>query len=111
MADSNQKTSAVNADVLKAAEQKPFGTSPGGRLWLGALGASLLALIVYGLTLSRYLYPGESAALFTQWMGLETLSLPLHPVWGWVVKAIGGGSAVGLNMLGFVCGVLSAGFL
>ena len=111
MADSEQKTVATNADAPKATEQKPFGTSPGGRLWLGALAASLFALIVYGLTLSRYLYPGESAALFTQWMGLETLSLPLHPVWGWVVKAIGGGSAVGLNTLGLVGGVLSAGFL
>ena len=109
MADSEQKTVAANAP--KATEQKPFGTSPGGRLWLGALGVSLLALVVYGLTLSRYLYPGESAALFTQWMGLETLPLPLHPVWGWVVKHVGGGSAVGLNMLGLVAGVLSAGFL
>ena len=111
MADSEQKKATANVDAQKASEQKPFGTSPGGRLWLGALGVSLLALVVYGLTLSRYLYPGESAALFTQWTGLETLSLPLHPVWGWVVKLIGGGSAVGLNMLGLVCGVLSAGFL
>ena len=111
MADSEQKKTPANAVVPKATDQKPFGVSPGGRLWLGALGASLLAAIVYGLTFSRYLYPGESAELFTQWMGLETLSLPLHPVWGWIVKAIGGGSAVGLNMLGFLCGVLSAGFL
>ena len=111
MADNEQKSAAANANAPKATEQKPFGTSPGGRLWLGALGVSLLALVVYGLTLSRYLYPGESAALFTQWMGLETLPLPLHPVWGWVVKHVGGGSAVGLNMLGLVAGVLSAGFL
>ena len=111
MADSEQKTAATNAEAPKTTEQKPFGTSPGGRLWLGALGLSLLALLVYGLTLSRYLYPGESAALFTQWMGLETLPLPLHPVWGWVVKHVGGGSAVGLNTLGLVAGVLSAGFL
>ena len=111
MADSEQKTVATNADAPKATEQKPFGTSPGGRLWLGALGVSLLALLVYGLTLSRDLYPGESAVLYTQWMRLETLSLPLHPIWGGIVKSIGLTSAVGLNTLGLVAGVLSAGFL
>ena len=111
MADSEQKTVATNTDAPKATEQKPFGTSPGGRLWLGALGVSLLALLVYGLTLSRDLYPGESAVLYTQWMRLETLSLPLHPIWGGIVKSIGLTSAVGLNTLGLVAGVLSAGFL
>ena len=113
MAENEQNTvAAAHATAqTSGAAQKPFGTSPGGLLWLGALGASLLALAVYGLTLARYLYPGESATLFTQWMGLDVLSLPIHPVWGWLVKSIGGGSAVSLNMLGLVCGVLSAGFL
>ena len=60
MADSEQKkTVAADASGQKsAAEQKPFGASPGGWLWLGALGMSLLALVVYGCTLARYLYPG-----------------------------------------------------
>ena len=112
MADSNQKdVAAKTVDAKAIVEQKPFGTSPGGRLWFGVLGVSLLALLIYGCTLARYLYPGESAALFTQSLGLEPLQLPLHPVWGWIVKSIGGGSAVGLNVLGLVCGVLSAGFL
>ena len=113
MADNAKKpATAANATAqTSVVEKKPFGNSPGGMLWLAALGSSLLALLVYGCTLAQYLYPGESAALFTQWMGLESLHLPLHPVWGWVVKSIGGGSAVGLNVLGLVCGVLSAGFL
>ncbi len=112
MADSEQKKMPEKATVQKAAAvQKPFGSSPGRLLWLGALGASLLALLVYGCTLTRYLYPGESAVLYTQWMGLDTLSLPLHPIWGGIVKSIGLTSAVRLNMLGLVCGVLSAGFL
>lgn len=113
MADSEQKKT-VTADASgqkPAAEQKPFGASPGVWLWLGALSVSLLALVVYGCTLVRYLYPGESATLFTQWLGLESLPLPLHPIWGWAVKAIGGESAVSLNLFGLACGVLSAGFL
>ena len=119
MADDEKKNGTMaNAAAQKSrvakkssVEAKPFGTSPGGLLWLGALGASLFALVLYGLTLARYLYPGESALLFTQWKGLDVLSLPLHPVWGWVLKTLGCESAVALNTVGLVCGVLSAGFL
>ena len=113
MAEKELKSAvASDATAKKAvAELKPFGTSPGWPLWLVSLGASLLALAVYGCTLVGYLYPGESASLYTQWKGFEALSLPLHPVWGWVVSSIGGGSATALNSLGLVCGVLSAGFL
>ncbi len=119
MAENEQKKAAADATAQKpvtaaqkpVAELKPFGVSPGWQLWLLTLGASLLALVVYGCTLAKYLYPGESAALFTQWMGFEALSLPIHPVWGWVVRSIGGGSATALNTLGLVCGALSAGFL
>jgi len=112
MADSDQKkVSTKSGGTNSIVPQKPFGTSPGWCLWLGALGSSLLALLVYGCTLAPYLYPGESAMLFTQWIGLDTLSLPFHPIWGGIVKAIGLTSAVHLNLLGLVCGVLSAGFL
>ena len=112
MADSDQKKVSKKAGTSKStAAQKPFGTSPGWGLWLGALGSSLLALLVYGCTLAPYLYPGESAVLFTQWIGLETQSLPLHPIWGGIMKSIGLTSAVRLNLLGLACGVLSAGFL
>ena len=113
MADNEQNNvKAADAAAQKSGvEKKPFGTSPGGLLWLGALGVSLLALVLYGLTLARYLYPGESAQLFTQWKGLDVLSLPLHPVWGWLLTTLGCESAVALNLVGLVCGVLSAGFI
>ena len=113
MAEADQKKAVAQDAAAKkpAAELKPFGTSPGWPLWLVSLGASLLALLVYGCSLAGYFYPGESASLYTQWMGFEALSLPTHPVWGWVVELIGGGSATSLNALGLVCGVLSAGFL
>ena len=113
MAEKEQKTAAAAVATAQkpVAELKPFGTSPGWQLWLAALGASLLALVVYGCTLAGYLYPGESASLYTQWMGFEAMSTPVHPVWGWVVRLFGGGSATVLNSLGLVCGVLSAGFL
>ena len=112
MADSDQKKVSKKEGASKStAAQKPFGTSPGWWLWMGALGSSLLALLVYGCTLASYLYPGESAVLFTQWIGLDTLPLPLHPIWGGIMKSIGLTSAVRLHLLGLVCGVLSAGFL
>ena len=113
MADKDQKNAvASNATAKKTvAELKPFGSSPGWQLWLASLGASLLALAVYGCSLAGYLYPGESAALYTQWKGIEILSLPIHPVWGWVVSSFTGISATSLNSLALVCGVLSAGFL
>ena len=113
MAEKELKSAVASDATAKKAvtELKPFGTSPGWPLWLVSLGASLLALVVYGCTLVGYRYPGESASLYTQWKGFEALSLPLHPVWGWVVSSIGGGSATALNSLGLVCGVLSAGFL
>lgn len=98
------------------ADYKSFGEKAGMRLWLCALGASLVALVVYALTLAGYVFPGESAHLFTQWAGMDALSEPVHPVWGWIVKTVGGASvsasmAVRLNLVSLVCGVLSAGLV
>ena len=88
----------------------------GSRLWFCALGASLVALVVYALTLAGYVFPGESAHLYTQWMGMDALPAPVHPVWGGLVKLVGGMSfasslAVRLNLISLVCGVLSAGLV
>ncbi len=88
----------------------------GMRLWLCSIGASLVALVIYSLTLAGYVFPGESAHLFTQWMGLDALEAPLHPIWGGIVKAVGGASwpttmAIRMNLVSLVCGVLSAGLL
>ena len=88
----------------------------GWRLWVAAIGASLVALVVYSLTLAGYLFPGESAHLATQWMGMDALTAPSHPFWGMAVRALGGASfsasmGIRLNLLSLVCGVLSAGLL
>ena len=86
--------------------------SLGWRLWLAALGASLVALAVYSLTLAGYMFPDSSTSLATQWMGMDALKVPLHPVWGGLVKAFGGASmGHRLNLLSLVCGVLSAGLM
>ena len=100
----------------KKTARKALAVSLGMRLWLCALGSSLVALVVYGLTLAGYVFPGESAHLFTQWMGMDALAAPVHPIWGAVVKFVGGMSslssvAVRLNTLSLLCGALSAGFV
>ncbi len=88
----------------------------GLRLWLAALGVSLVALVVYSLTLAGYVFPGESTRLFTQWMGMDALEVPKSPIWGAIVKMVGGmgfsaSVAVRINLVSLVCGVLSAGFV
>ena len=105
------KTGGATFTAGNGQERKKFGAPAGGRLWLAALGSSLVALLVYGLTLSKHLHPGTTSDLYVQWMGLDTLSLPLHPLWAAVVTAFGGGSATAVNVLALAFGVLSAGFL
>ena len=83
------------------------------RGWIVALGAGLLALLVYSLTLADYAFPGESAAAITAWTGLDELTSPIHPVWGAFVSFIGSLSfpsslVVRMNLFSMVCGVLSA---
>ena len=86
------------------------------RLWLCALGTSLVALIVYAFTLAGYVFPGASTHLFTQWMGMEALSEPSFPVWGRVMRVVGGLSfpaslAARMNLFSLLCGVLSSGLV
>lgn len=100
-------------------DKKNVQTAPvalGWSLWIATLGASVVALVVYSLTLAGYLFPEPATSLATQWMGMDALKEPLHPLWGALVKMMGGGafsSALGvrLNVLSLVCGVLSAGML
>ena len=102
--------------------QNSQGVTPvlGWRLWLAALAASLIALGIYSLTVAGYLFPGSATSLATQWMGMDALELsarePIHPLWGQLVKLVGGGTFLAgtglrLNLLSLVCGVLSAGLL
>ena len=88
----------------------------GWRLWLAAVGAALVALVIYSLTLAGYLFPEAATGLATKWMGMDALKEPLHPLWGQIVRLVGGGTAsasmgLRLNLLSLVCGVLSAGLL
>lgn len=98
------------------ADKKELAPAFGIRLGLCMLGVSLVALVVYSLTLAGYVFPGESARLCTQWMGMDALDAPKGPIWGSVVKAVGGLSfpanvAVRINLVSLVCGVLSAGLV
>jgi len=88
----------------------------GSRLWFCALGTSLVALVVYSLTLAGYVFPSESTHLFTQWMGMDALPRPSYPLWGRVVRMLGGASfpssvALRLNLFSLVCGVLASGLV
>ena len=71
----------------------------------------LLAIVVYGLTLSKGVFPGESASLIAVYSGTEPLDLPLHPVWGGIVSWLSTLSAfslpVRLNLFSMVCSVIS----
>lgn len=74
-------------------------------------GLGVLAAVVYGLTLARCVYPGESAALMAVYSGIEPLQLPVHPVWGMIVSWLSGLSfltlPVRLNLFSAVCSVFS----
>ena len=88
----------------------------GWRLWVAAIGASLVALFVYSLTVAGYLFPEDATGLAMKWMGMDALKEPLHPLWGQLVKIVGGATvpaSIGLrlNLLSLACGVLSAGLL
>ena len=89
--------------------EKTLGTST----LFCVLGVMLAALATFGLTFSSYFYPGESASLFAQWMGMDALALPSHPFWASIVRLFAGEtySAQTINVLSLVCGVLSAGML
>ncbi len=100
-------------------DRKSVQTAPaalGWSLWIAVIGASVVALVVYSLSLAGYLFPNSATSLATQWMGMDALKEPLHPVWGALVKMMGGGTfsasmGVRLNMLSLLCGVLSSGLL
>ena len=81
------------------------------RLLTGGFG--LLALLVYGLTVSKGVYPGESAHLMAVYSGLEPLELPMRPIWGMIVSWLSGLSFLSLpfrlNLFSAVCMAISAG--
>lgn len=78
---------------------------------LFSVGLGVLAAVVYGLTLSKGVYPGESARLMAIYGGFSPLELPSHPLWGAVVTWLSGLSVltlpVRLNLFSAVCTVVS----
>jgi tetratricopeptide (TPR) repeat protein len=75
-------------------------------------GLGVLAAVVYGLTLSKGVFPGESARLMAVYSGVEPLDLPVHPVWGMIVSWLSTLSLFSLplrlNLFSAVCSVISA---
>ncbi len=80
-------------------------------LWFSA-GVGALAALTYGLTLSRGVFPGESASLMTAYSGIEPLELPLRPFWGtlvaWLSRLDFLSLPLRLNLFSAVCTVVSA---
>ncbi len=80
--------------------------------WWGALAAAVVALVVYGLTGCRDLFPGESAAVVAQGSGLFPLLTPDRPIWNHLVSLVvrfWGGA--GVAWLSAVCGALAVGLV
>ncbi len=81
------------------------------------LGITALAAIVYLLTLSTGVFPGQSASLMATYTGVEPMVAPIHPVWGAIVGAIGrmgaggAGAALRLNLFSLVLAVCCVGML
>lgn len=71
----------------------------------------VLAALVYGLTVSKGVFPGESAHLMAAYSGIEPLDLPAHPIWGMIVTWLSGLSALTLplrlNLFSALCSVIS----
>lgn len=74
-------------------------------------GLGVLAAVVYGVTLTRGVFPGESAHLMAVYGGLEPLELPVHPVWGMIVTWLSSLSfftlPLRLNMFSAMCTTVS----
>ncbi len=71
----------------------------------------VVALGVYGLTLSPGVYPGQSAQLMTIGTGIEPLVAPTYPFWTPLVSWLSGLAwltlPVRLNLFSAVCGALA----
>jgi tetratricopeptide (TPR) repeat protein len=83
----------------------------GGRDWLWAAGCGLVAFVVYAITLSPGVYPGQSAQMMAIATGSEPLVAPVYPLWKPVIFWLSGLSwlslPVRLNLFSAVCGALA----
>ncbi len=79
--------------------------------WVMSAVLGLLAAVAYGLTLSKGVYPGESARLMALYSGIDPLELPLHPLWGMFVSTLSSwplfSLPLRLNLFSAGCSVVS----
>ena len=70
-----------------------------------------VAVVVYGSTLMKGVFPGESARLMALVCGFEPMGVPAHPIFSivgaWVSGLPFATLAVRLNLFSLVCGVLA----
>lgn len=78
--------------------------------YIAGILAAVVALVVYAMTLSRGAFPGESAYLLCERMGLSPQMSPGHPLYYLLSGLLSYGSVVGaisrLNWMSAVCGAL-----
>ncbi len=79
------------------------------------LGTVAFVTLVYLLTLSPGVFPGQSASLMALYTGIEPMVAPIHPVWGTIVGAIGklgaAGMAFRLNFFSMILAICCVGML
>ncbi len=79
------------------------------------LGTTAFVAVVYLLTLSTGVFPGQSASLIATYTGIEPMVAPIHPVWGAIVGALGrlgmSGVALRLNLFSLVLSVCNVAML
>lgn len=72
------------------------------------LAVAVLAMLVYGVTLARGVFPGESANLMVRVLDLMPRESPAHPFWTILVRLVShvplGPLPLRLNLLSAVCG-------
>ena len=71
--------------------------------------------VVYLLTLSTGVFPGQSASLMATFTGIEPQIAPFHPIWGAIVGFIGKmgtvGMALRLNVFSMIVAIACVGML
>ncbi len=77
--------------------------------WICTAVVGGLALLVYLLTISSGVFPGQSASLMVTYSGIEPQIAPAHPLWGSLVRLLAGTpvSALRLNLFSAICGVFA----
>ncbi len=78
-------------------------------------GLGFLAAVVYFMTLTKGVFPGESARLMAVFGGLEPLDLPRQPIWGLIVSWLSTldvfSLPVRLNLFSAVCSAFSVALM